>query len=61
MKTAKDAEAVLETINAGSVANRGPGGLPRMQTLLDAVEKVAPMGEATTKETLDNEDVWQAI
>lgn len=61
LKIAKEAEGVLESINQGSVANRGPAGLPRMQTLLDAVENTNPESSPTTKENNSDEDVWQSI
>jgi hypothetical protein len=61
LKIAKEAEAVLETINQGSIAKKGPAGLPRLQTLLDAVESIRPESIATTREDLDNDDVWQAV
>lgn len=61
LKVAKEGEAILESINQGSIANRGPAGLPRMATLLDAVEDVRSESSATTKESIDNEDVWQAV
>ncbi len=61
LKTAKDAEAVLETINQGSIASRGPSGLPRIQTLLDAVEKLSAIKAQTNEDAnLSEDDVWQA-
>ncbi len=64
LKIAKDAEAVLETINQGSIANRGPSGLPRMQTLLNAVEDVEAITATTVEReggSDDEDDVWQAV
>jgi hypothetical protein len=60
LNIAKEAEAILETINQGSIATRGPTGLPRMATLLEAVQDISEV-QATTEEELDNEDVWQAV
>jgi len=64
LKLAKDAEAVLETINSSSYANRGPAGLPRSATIEKAVRDVDEV-QATTVERdggNDNEDdVWQAL
>lgn len=61
---AKTAEAVLETINHGSLANRQPNGLPRITTLLNAVKDLDEY-KATTVEreggNTSNDDVWQAI
>lgn len=65
LKIAKDAEAVLETINSGSFANRSPSGLPRSATLLKNVEDVEGHSEATTIEREggndNDDDVWQAV
>ena len=58
---AKDAEAVLEVINQGSIAKKGPTGLPRLQTLLDAVDDVDDILPTTASENADDEDVWQSI
>lgn len=62
IKIAKDGEAVLETINNGSIASRGPSGLPRMKTITDAVENTNEI-EASTfeRENNDDDDVWQAV
>jgi len=60
---AKDAEAVLETINNNSLAIRNPAGLPRIETLIRNVKKVDEV-EPSTVELEDNEeleDVWQTI
>ena len=40
LRCAKDAEAVLEVINTGSIASRGPSGLPRLQTLEKAAKDI---------------------
>lgn len=65
LKIAKDGEAVLETINQGSIANRGPSGLPRLATLIKNVEDVEGNAEATTVEreggSDNDDDVWQAV
>lgn len=61
---AKNAEAVLETINHGSLANRTPSGLPRMTTIMNAVKDLDEV-KATTVEREngndENDDVWQSI
>jgi hypothetical protein len=65
IRIAKEAEAILETINQGSIAQRGPSGLPRLDTILRNVEDVEPLSEATTIERQGgndaDDDVWQAI
>jgi len=61
MKVVKDGEAVLEVINQGSIATRGPLGLPKLQTLIDSVKKVVSVAPTTESDVLDNDDVWQAI
>lgn len=62
IKIAKDAEAVLETINNGSIAKRGPTGLPRIQTVVDAVENADEIVATTReRESNDEDDVWQAV
>lgn len=64
LKIGKDAEAVLETINHGSLANRSPAGLPRVQTLLSAVEKLDEEQAQTVERDGGNtleDDVWQAV
>ena len=64
LKIAKDAEAVLETINHGSIANRGPSGLPRLATLVKNCEDAEEV-QATTVEreggSDTDDDVWQAV
>lgn len=61
LKIAKDAEAVLEVINNGSIAKRGPNGLPRISTILKNVEKTKPESKATTNEIFEeDQDIWQA-
>jgi hypothetical protein len=58
---AKDALAVLETINEGSVAKDNPSGLPRIETVRNHLSTMnvefedAIQGES---EDLDDEDVW---
>jgi hypothetical protein len=54
----KEAEGVLETINQGSIATRGPTGMPRFSTVLKAVEKYNKI--QTTSVSGDDEDVWEA-
>jgi type II secretory pathway component PulJ len=62
IKIAKDAEAVLETINQGSLASRAPTGLPRIQTLLNAVEKLdEEKAQTVERENSLEDDVWQAV
>lgn len=65
MQCAKDAEAVLETINSGSYANRGPSGLPRSATLEKAVKDIEHDDTPTTVERAGGndieDDVWQTI
>lgn len=65
LRVAKEAEAILETVNHGSIASREPAGLPRSQTLLKSVENVPALSEASTIEREDGnteeDDVWQAI
>lgn len=39
IKVARDAEAVLENINTGSIANHSPNGLPRKTTILNHIVK----------------------
>jgi hypothetical protein len=61
MRIAKDAEAVLETINHGSIATRAPAALPKLKTLLDAVEDVEGIIATTDSADNDTEDVWQSV
>lgn len=61
MKMAKDAEAVLETINHGSIATRAPAALPKLGTLLNAVEDVEGIEPTTESADHDTEDVWQSV
>lgn len=64
IRIAKEAEAILETINHGSLAENNPTGLPRISTLLGACEKI----EAVQPDTVEREggndiedDVWQSL
>lgn len=72
IRIAKTAESILETINQGSLANRSPAGLPRISTIVNAVEDVDPIDEDIIKSTSgrdlrrrndDNvdEDIWSSI
>jgi len=61
MRIAKDAEAVLETINHGSIATRAPAKLPKLKVLLDAVEDVEGIEPTTVSADNDTEDVWQSV
>jgi len=65
LQCAKDAEAVLETINSGSYASRGPAGLPRTATLEKAVRDVEVEDLPTTVERDGGndieDDVWQTL
>lgn len=65
LQCAKDAEAVLEVINSGSYANRGPAGLPRSATLEKAVKDIDSDNTPTTVEREGGndieDDVWQTI
>jgi hypothetical protein len=71
LRIAKAAEAVLETINQGSLAEQNPRGLPRINTLLKAVEDISPVDEdlivktgtgrgRTTIATETDEDIWSS-
>jgi hypothetical protein len=56
---AKDAESVLETINQGSIATRGPAGLPRLQTILNNVQNLPEASQEKRRKTNnEDEDVW---
>lgn len=71
LKIARDAEAVLETINTGSIANRSPENLPRKNTLdrhlvkdrtvdINKIKKTSDirrMGDINT--TRSTETVWR--
>jgi hypothetical protein len=61
---AKDALAVLETINEGSVAKDNPNGLPRLDTVREHLKTIT---KTMTKEfkdaigaddTIEEADVW---
>jgi hypothetical protein len=64
IRIAKAAEAVLETVNGGSVAKRGPEGLPKYQTLLNHTERLPLLDRvhrninSDTSVDFDDEDVW---
>lgn len=62
IRAAKDAEAILETINQGSIAESNPRGLPRLDTILRAVEDVEPdsQTEMDIRRNTADDDVWQA-
>jgi len=72
IQIAKAAEAILETINQGSLAERSPNGLPRVNTIIKAVEDINPIDEKIIKETSgrdlrrrndsnDDEDIWSSL
>ena len=64
IKIAKDAEAVLENVNTGSVANRNPSGLPRIDTLKSNIETHSATitdGPSQVAEIIEEEDVWQTV
>lgn len=63
LKLAKDAEAVLETINYSSIASRGPSGMPRIQTIVNAVENLPDVSQERKRKVdgvnlSENDDVW---
>ena len=62
IEIAKEAEAVLEGVNKGSIASSDPAGLPKLDTLMEAVNKVRgkKLTTKTEPELIDVEDVWQA-
>jgi len=45
IKIAKDAEAVLENVNTGSIANQAPRGLPRKATIIKHIIKSSEVEE----------------
>lgn len=62
LKVARDAEAILETINQGSLASRDPSGLPKIQTLINSVKDVEEITPSTVERengNHDEDDVWQ--
>ena len=67
LKIAKEAEAVLETINFLSIATENPRGLPQKVSLADHLTtEIIKMGRVDTKASrlgittnTDNRDVWQ--
>ena len=61
IKCAKDALAVLETINEGSVAKDNPDGLPRIETVKNGLTDMNIDFEDAVKGNVDDkteEDVW---
>jgi hypothetical protein len=61
---ARDAEAVLEVINQGSLAKRNPSNLPRIETILNAIKDLDDYNPSTVERENGNtaeEDVWQAV
>lgn len=66
---AKEAESILETINQGSLAEHNPVGLPRIATIIKAVEDVDPVDESIIKATSEkrkrnetgDEDIWSSL
>lgn len=59
IKCAKDAEAVLQNINSGSVAHRTPAGLPRLDTLKKHVRDVDAYEQSDVqKSEVEEVDVW---
>jgi hypothetical protein len=65
LRVAKDAEAVLETINYSSIASRGPSGMPRIQTIINAVESLPDVSKERKVQDggniSENDDVWSAL
>jgi len=64
IKLAKDAESVLETVNGGSLAQRGPAGLPRYSTLEKSVkdlDEYKPQTEERRGGSNVHDDVWQTM
>jgi len=59
IRCAKDALAVLETINEGSVAKDNPVGLPRLDTVKDnlTANNIA-FEDAINKDKIEEVDVW---
>ena len=64
---AREAEAVLENVNTGSIANNSPRGLPRLRTLEKHLEKKVSETKLNSDhvregvgEMRDNGDVWGA-
>lgn len=72
IQVAKTAESILETINQGSLASHNPSGLPRINTIINAIEKVDPIDEDIIRSTgrkIDrrrnddngDEDIWSSL
>ena len=61
IRCAKDALAVLETINEGSVAKENPVGLPRLETVKNHLTtNNIDFENAIDPDTPDEEDVWSS-
>ena len=61
---AKEAEAILEVINHGSIAKRNPTKMPRLDMILEAVKDLKPFQEKkkiTKSKSKDDEDVWNTL
>lgn len=63
VRCAKDALAVLETINEGSVAKDNPAGLPRLDTVREHLKTVTKamtkeFAEAMNGDAVEDVDVW---
>jgi hypothetical protein len=60
VRCAKDALAVLETINEGSIANRNPSGLPSLETVREHLTNMNVDFEDALekKKKTEDEDVW---
>lgn len=61
LKLAMEAEAILGTINKGSLATRNPDGLPRIETITKSVENSDEIDlEYKSNNEIDeiNEDIW---
>jgi len=72
LQIAKTAESILETVNQGSLADRGPTGLPRISTIINAIKDVDPVDEEIIKATSGrdlrrrnddsiDEDIWSSL
>jgi hypothetical protein len=72
LQIAKTAESILETINQGSLAERNPTGLPRIDTIIKAIDDVDPVDEEIIKATSGrdlrrrnddsaDEDIWSSL
>lgn len=64
IRIAKTAEAVLETINHGSLAEHNPTGLPRMETIIKSLKDVDSVDDkiiSSTNNSEADEDIWNSI